>query len=73
MNSIKKYFGIVWILLAIASIVLLIMNAIQNINQNGSLDINKPLPWLIIIIVFIPIAIGLILFGWFAYKDEYKN
>ena len=73
MNSIKKYFGIVWILLAVASIVLLIMNAIQNINQNGSLDINKPLPWLIIIIVFIPIAIGLILFGWFAYKDEYKN
>ena len=73
MNTIKKYLGLIWILLAIVSITLLIINAIQNINPNGKLDINKPMPWLIIIIIFIPIAIGLAIFGWYAFKNEYSK
>ncbi len=73
MNTIKKYLGIVWIIVAIAAIVFLVQSAIQNINPYGKLDINKPMPWIIIIIIFIPIATGLALFGWYAFKGEYDK
>jgi len=72
-NTIKKYLGIVWIIVAIAAIVFLVQSAIQNINPYGKLDINKPMPWIIIIIIFIPIATGLALFGWYAFKGEYDK
>jgi hypothetical protein len=40
---------------------------------NGKKDINKPLPWIIIITIFIPIAIGFMIFGWYALKGEYNG
>lgn len=73
MNTLKKYLGIVWIAIAIATIVLLVQSAITHIQPNSSLDINKPMPWIIIISIFTPIAIGLGLFGWYALKNEYKS
>ncbi len=72
MNHLKKYLGILWIFIAIAAVILLAQAAITNIKPNGNLDINKPLPWIIIITIFTPIAIGLALFGFYALKDEYK-
>lgn len=73
MSSIKKILGIVWITIAVAAIFLLVQSAIHNIQPNGTLDINKPMPWIIIIIIFIPIAVGLALFGWYALKGEYED
>lgn len=73
MNTLKKYLGIAWMLIAMAAIVLLIQSAAHNIKPNGKLDINKPLPWFIIIIIFTPIAAGLTLFGWYAFKGEYNS
>lgn len=73
MNSIKRVLGYLWILIGIASIVILIAGAIQNIDLHGKADINKPVPWIIIIAIFTPIAIGLVIFGYYAIKDEYKN
>lgn len=73
MNLIKKYAGIVWMFLAGLSVITLLYQAFAHIKSNATLDINKPMPWLIIITVFIPIAIGLALFGWYALNDEYKN
>ena len=51
----------------------LVVSAINNINVNGNLDINKPVPWVIIISIFTPIAIGLVIFGWYAWKGEYDR
>jgi len=65
--------GIVWMLIAPLVIYLLLTGAIHNIVAGGTKDINKPLPWLIIIIIFTPIAIGLFIFGWYALKGEYDN
>ncbi len=65
--------GIVWILLAIGAIVFLLQGAIHNIKPNAKNDINKPLPWIIIITIFIPIAVGLAMFGWYALKGEYNE
>ena len=60
-------------LIGIASIVILVAGAIENIDLQGTADINKPIPWIIIIAVFTPIAIGLVIFGYYAVKDEYKK
>ena len=72
MDKIKRLLGLLWIVTGIASIVLLVYSAAININTSKG-DIGKPVPWLIIIVVFLPIAIGLILFGWYAVKGEYDG
>ena len=73
MNQVKKIMGIVWMLLAPAIIYFLVMGAIHNIHANGTKDINKPIPWIIIIGIFTPVAIGLMLFGFYCLKGEYDQ
>lgn len=72
MDKIKRYLGILWIIIGIAAIVLLVYSAAININAAKG-DIGKPIPWIIIISVFTPISIGLIIFGWYALKGEYDG
>lgn len=45
----------------------------HNIKSSGTADINKPLPWAIIIVVFTPIAVGMALFGYYAIQGEYDD
>lgn len=73
MNAIKKYLGIVWLLLGPAVIFFLVYGAIQNIDPGGKKDINNPIIWIIIIAIFTPIAIGMMIFGWYALKGEYDH
>jgi len=73
MNSIKKILGYLWILIGVAAIIVLVAGAIINIDLNGKADINKPIPWIIIITIFTPISIGLMIFGWYALKGEYTS
>lgn len=65
--------GILWMILGPIVIAILLWGAINNIKPEGTEDINKALPWVIIISIFTPIAIGLTVFGWYAWKGEYKN
>ncbi len=73
MNSLKKYLGIVWLLLAPAVIYFLVDGAIIHIDPEGKKDINNPVIWVIIITIFTPIAIGLMIFGWYAFQEEYNH
>jgi len=73
MNTVKKYLGIIWLLLAPAVIYLLVNGAITHIDLDGKKDINNPVIWVIIIAIFTPIAIGLMIFGWYAFKNEYDH
>lgn len=73
MNALKKYLGIIWILLGPALIFFLIDGALTYIDPNGKKDINNPVIWVIIIAIFTPIAIGLMIFGWYAIKGEYNS
>ena len=73
MNSIKRYLGIIWLLIAPAVIYFLVAGAISNIDPVGKKDINNPVIWIIIITIFTPIAIGLMIFGWYAWKGEYDR
>jgi uncharacterized membrane protein YadS len=73
MNTVKKAMGIIWILLAPVIIFFLIKSAVHNISNGGTKDINQPVPWFIIITIFTPIAIGLMIFGYYALQGEYDH
>jgi hypothetical protein len=73
MDKIKRNLGILWMALGPLAIATLIISAIQNIAAGGTADIHKPLPWIIIIGIFTPIAIGLTIFGWYAWKGAYDG
>jgi uncharacterized protein DUF6814 len=72
MKKLKRFLGIAWILIRVASIVLLVYSAFINIHTSKE-DIGKPIPWIIIIAVFTPIAFGLMIFGWYAFTGEYNE
>ena len=68
MNLLKKIMGIVWMVIAPVVIYFLITGAVHNVNNGG-----KPIPWIIMIAVSIPIAVGLMIFGYYALKGEYDK
>ncbi|MCH5687203.1 hypothetical protein LWM68_24805 [Niabella sp. W65] len=45
----------------------------KNIDSSGNKDINNPVIWVIIIAIFVPVAIGLMIFGWYAITNEYEQ
>jgi hypothetical protein len=71
MNKLKKFAGIFWMLLGPATIYFLIATAIHEINAKPTLDTS--IQWGIFIFAFIPIAIGLIFFGWYALQGAYDH
>jgi len=73
MNAFKRYFGLLFLLLAPLVIYELVTGAIANIDTSGKKDINNPVIWIIIIAIFTPIAIGLVIFGWYAFRGEYDH
>ena len=73
MKQVKRFLGLIWMLVAPVIIFILVRSAIANIDTAGKSDINKPIPWIIIIAIFTPIAIGLMIFGWYAWKGEYDK
>ena len=73
MNAFKRYFGLLFLLIAPFVIYELIIGAINNIDSAGKKDINNPVIWIIIIAIFTPIATGLVIFGWYAFRGEYDK
>ncbi len=73
MNAFKRYFGLLLLLIGPLLIYELIAGAIANIDSAGKKDINNPIIWIIIIAIFTPIAIGLVIFSWYAFRGEYDN
>jgi hypothetical protein len=71
MQSLKRKLGIVWMVLGPAVFIILIISAIRNINLEAKTEISNPIPWIIIIAIFAPIAVGLCVFGWYCFKGEY--
>lgn len=73
MDKLKQFLGILWMLVGPVAFVLLIISAVKNINSSNQGDISNPIPWIIIISIFAPIAIGLTIFGWYSWKGEYDK
>ena len=60
-----------WILLGPAAIYYLIRTASEEIAKKPVID--TKIQWIVFVIIFIPIAIGIMIFGWFALKGEYEH
>ncbi|MDX2130227.1 MAG: hypothetical protein SFU91_14430 [Chloroherpetonaceae bacterium] len=72
MNALKKFTGIVWMLMGASVIPLVLMRASHEIGEKGTTD--NWIFWSIVIVVLMPlIASSLILFGYFAFKGEYES
>ena len=71
MNTIKRALGIVWMILGPLVLFFLVKTAASEIARKPVLD--TYIEWTVFIVVFIPIAIGLVLFGYYALKGEYEE
>jgi predicted Na+-dependent transporter len=71
MNTIKRYMGVVWMLLGPVAIFFLLNTALAEIAKKPVID--TKIQWGVFVVVFIPIAIGLMIFGYYAYKGEYDQ
>jgi predicted Na+-dependent transporter len=71
MNALKRYAGIIWMLLGPVMLGFLFRTAAREVARNNSTD--TWVQWGVFITIFIPIAVGLVLFGWFALKGEYDR
>jgi predicted Na+-dependent transporter len=71
MNNLKKWLGIVWMLMGPVAIYYLIKTAASEIAKKPVID--TKIQWAVFVIVFIPIAIGIVIFGYYAFKGEYDH
>ena len=71
MNQLKKILGIVWMLLGPLAIYYLVKTAASEIAKKPVID--TKVQWVVFVVIFIPIAIGMIIFGWYALKGEYDS
>jgi uncharacterized Tic20 family protein len=71
MNALKKILGVIWFLLGPLAIWYLIKTAAREIAAKPVID--TKIQWAVFIIVFIPICIGLMIFGYYALKGEYSR
>jgi len=89
MNAVKRFFGVIWILLAPVALYFIISNALAAFAKADkaiasaatqaahsaaeAAKTNAILQWGIIIVIFLPIATGLVIFGLYALKGEYSR
>ncbi|MEJ5993977.1 DUF6814 family protein [Pedobacter sp. Du54] len=75
MNALKRALGIVWIILGPTAIVFMFIQAWDKVSKApvGITQTNTALQWGIILLIFIPIAIGLVIFGRYALSGEYEK
>jgi Family of unknown function (DUF6814) len=71
MSMLKKILGVFWILLGPFAIYYLVKTASTEIAKKPVID--TKIQWGVFIIVFIPIAIGMMIFGYYALKGEYSH
>lgn len=70
MDALKRFFGLVWILAGVALALYLPYQAITKLNSVQATQEDYVF-WIVILVIFIPIIIGFILFGYYAAKGEY--
>lgn len=73
MKILKRRLGFVWIALGPLAMVFMAWQAWEKISaaEAGVAQTNTILQWGIILLVFIPIAIGLVIFGKYALAGEF--
>ncbi|MGX5689859.1 DUF6814 family protein [Arcticibacter tournemirensis] len=70
MNTLKKYLGIIWVCGGVLLAIFLSYKALA-VLSSGVATAEDYVFWSVIIVIFIPIIVGFILFGYYAWKGEY--
>ena len=75
MNNIKKILGLAWMILAPLAVILMFEQAVEKISlaTEGVARTNTALQWGIILLIFIPVSIGMVIFGYYSWKGEYDQ
>lgn len=71
MNQLKKWAGIIWIILGPLAVFYLFKTALGEIAKKPVID--TYVQWGVFIVVFLPIAFGMVIFGYYAWKGEYDH
>jgi len=71
MNLLKRVAGVIWIVLGPLAVFYLIRTAASEIAKKPVID--TKIQWAVFVVVFIPIAIGLVIFGYYALKGDYDH
>ena len=62
---------VIWMILGPVAIYYLVKTAAAEIAKKPVID--TKIQWAVFVIVFIPIAIGITIFGYYAFKGEYDH
>jgi uncharacterized protein (DUF486 family) len=74
MNGLKRILGIVWMLMAPSLVGFMLWSAADKIGAaSAASKSNTTLQWVIILAIFIPVCVGLLIFGYYSYKGEYDH
>lgn len=75
MKALKKSLGLIWIILGPTAMLFMAWQAWEKVSiaKAGIETTNTALQWGIILLIFIPIAIGLVIFGKYAFAGEYEK
>jgi hypothetical protein len=74
MNAVKRLLGYVWILMAPALVAFMVWQAVDKISKaSEATKSNTTLQWVIILLIFIPICIGFLIFGYYSVKGYYDH
>ena len=71
MNQIKRLAGVIWIALGPVAMYYLIKTAIEEIIKAPVAE--TKVQWIVFVLVFLPIALGMMIFGYYALKGEYDH
>jgi hypothetical protein len=71
MNQLKRFAGIIWILLGPLALYYLVKTAAAEIAKKPVID--TKIQWIVFVVVFIPIVIGIIIFGVYALMGDYDH
>jgi hypothetical protein len=72
MNNIKRLMGVIWIITSLAAIWFLFSRAGAELGAE-KVTPDKKIFWYSILPVYVPLMLGLTLFGWYALKGEYDK
>jgi hypothetical protein len=71
MNQFKKLLGLVWMIFGVLAYGMLIKTCLEQIRAKPTTD--TIIQWSIFAIIFLPIAIGFLIFGWLAFQGAYDQ
>jgi hypothetical protein len=75
MNTIKRYLGLLWMILGPLSIVFGVMQATKELSAKAIVPPTQETYtfWIIILAIFVPIAAGMSLMGYYAWQGDYDK